>query len=141
MANSKPATNKTVPTGDDVAAFVSSIADDTRRGEAQLLIDVMAKVTGEPPVMWGSSIVGFGQQHLTYASGRELDNFKVGFAPRKAQSVLYLTGGLDQYEDLLPRLGKYSTGKACLYLKAVADAEPAALHELIERSYRTSLDE
>ena len=131
------ATNKTVPTSEDVAAFVSAIPDDSRRGEAQLLIDVMTDVTGEPPVMWGSSIVGFGQQHLKYASGRELDNFKVGFAPRKAQSVLYLSGGLDQYDDLLPRLGKYSTGKACLYLKAVADAEPAALRRLIERSYNT----
>jgi len=129
------ATNKTVPTPDDVAAFVLSIPDDTRRDEAQLLIDVMTEVTGEPPVMWGSSIVGFGQVHLTYASGRELDNFKVGFAPRKAQSVLYLSGGLDQYDDLLPRLGKYSTGKACLYLKSVADAEPAALRELVERSF------
>ena len=128
------ATNKTVPTLDDVAAFVLSISDDTRRIEAQLLIDVMSEVSGEPPVMWGSSIVGFGNQHLKYASGRELDNFKVGFAPRKAQSVLYLSGGLDHYDDLLPRLGKYSTGKACLYLKAVADAEPAALRELISRS-------
>ena len=128
------ATNKTVPTPDDVAAFVLSIPDDTRRDEAQLLIDVMTEVTGEPPVMWGSSIVGFGQVHLTYASGRELQNFKVGFAPRKAQSVLYLSGGLDRYDDLLPRLGKYSTGKACLYLTAVADAEPAALREVVERS-------
>jgi len=129
------ATNKTVPTLDDVAAFVLSISDDTRRIEAQLLIDVMSEVSGEPPVMWGSSIVGFGNQHLKYASGRELDNFKVGFAPRKAQSVLYLSGGLDHYDDLLPRLGKYSTGKACLYLKAVADAEPAALREVVERSF------
>jgi len=129
------ATNKTVPTLDDVAAFVLSISDDTRRIEAQLLIDVMSEVSGEPPVMWGSSIVGFGNQHLKYASGRELDNFKVGFAPRKAQSVLYLSGGLDRYDDLLPRLGKYSTGKACLYLKAVADAEPAALREVVERSF------
>jgi hypothetical protein len=129
------ATNKTVPSSNDVAAFVSSIADQTRRAEAQLLIEAMTEVTGEPPAMWGTSIVGFGLEHLTYASGRELDNFKVGFAPRKAQSVLYLSGGLDQYRDLLPRLGKYTTGKACLYLKNVADAEPAALHELIERSY------
>ncbi|MET0866091.1 MAG: DUF1801 domain-containing protein [Nakamurella sp.] len=129
------ATNKTVPTDDDVAAFVSSIADETRRAEAQLLIGVMTDATGESPTMWGSSIVGFGRQHLTYASGRELDNFKVGFAPRKAQSVLYLSGGLDLYDDLLPRLGKYSTGKSCLYLKAVGTAEPEALHQLIERSY------
>jgi len=109
-------TNQTVPTGDDVAAFVESIADETRRGEARLLIEVMRDVTGQQPVLWGTSIVGFGQQHLTYASGRELDYFRIGFAPRKAQSVLYLGGGVDRYQDILPRLGKYSTGKGCLYL-------------------------
>jgi hypothetical protein len=129
-------TNQTVPTGDDVTAFVDSIADDTRRGEARLLIEVMRDVTGEPPALWGTSIVGFGQQHLTYASGRELDYFRVGFAPRKAQTVLYPAGGVEKYQDILPRLGKYSTGKGCLYLKKVADADPAALRELVERSYR-----
>lgn len=130
------AENKTAPTGDDVGAFVDAIADETRRGEAQLLIDVMRDVTGAPPVLWGTSIVGFGSQHLTYASGRELDNFRVGFAPRKAQSVLYLAGGVEEYQDILPRLGRYSTGKSCLYLKRVADADPAALRELVDRSYR-----
>ena len=129
-------TNQTVPTGDDVAAFVESIADETRRDEARLLIEVMQDVTGEQPVMWGPSIVGFGLQHLTYASGRELDNFRIGFAPRKAQTVLYPAGGVEKYQDILPRLGKYSTGKGCLYLKRVADAEPAALRELVGRSYR-----
>ncbi|MET0965441.1 MAG: DUF1801 domain-containing protein [Nakamurella sp.] len=129
------ATNKTVPSADDVATFVSSIADETRRAEAQLLLDVMTEVTGESPKMWGSSIIGFGQQHLKYASGKEQDYFKIGFAPRKAQSVLYLTDGVDQYQDLLPRLGKYSTGKSCLYLKSVKVAEPAALRELVERSF------
>ncbi len=130
------AENQTVPTGDDVTAFVDSIADDTRRGEARLLIEVMRDVTGQPPVLWGTSIVGFGQQHLTYASGRELDYFRIGFAPRKAQTVLYPAGGVDNYQDILPRLGKYSTGKGCLYLKKVTDADPAALRELVDRSYR-----
>ncbi len=133
-------TNQTVPTGDDVAAFVESIADETRRGEARLLIEVMRDVTGQQPVLWGTSIVGFGQQHLTYASGRELDYFRIGFAPRKAQSVLYLGGGVDRYQDILPRLGKYSTGKGCLYLKKVSDADPAALRELVDRSYRWAAD-
>ena len=84
--------NKTVPTGNDVAAFVESIADETRRAEARLLVEMMTDVTGQPAVMWGPSIIGFGTQHLTYASGRELDYFRVGFAPRKAQSVLYVGG-------------------------------------------------
>jgi hypothetical protein len=133
-------TNQTVPTGDDVGAFVQSIADETRRGEAQLLIEMMREVTGQQPAMWGPSIVGFGSQHLKYPSGRELDYFRVGFAPRKAQSVLYLGGGVDRYQDILPRLGKYSSGKGCLYLKKVADADRAALRELIDRSYRWAPD-
>ena len=99
------AQNQTVPTGDDVTAFVESIADETRRAEARLLIEVMQDVTGQQPAMWGSSIVGFGSQHLTYASGRELDYFRIGFAPRKAQTVLYPAGGFENYQDILPRLG------------------------------------
>lgn len=132
------ATNQTTPTGGDVTAFVASIENDQRRKDAELLITAMSEVTGQPPTMWGPAIVGFGTQHLTYASGRELDYFRIGFAPRKAQSVLYVNGGFEAYQDLLPRLGKNSTGKGCLYLKKVADADPAALRELIDRSYRWS---
>lgn len=135
------ATNQTVPTDGDVTAFVASIPDEIRRTEAELLISTMSQVTGEPATMWGSSIVGFGTLHLTYASGRELDNFRVGFAPRKAQSVLYVNGGFESYQDLLPQLGKYTTGKSCLYLKRVADADPEALRELIDRSYNWSPDD
>ena len=134
------AENKTVPSGQDVAAFVESIADETRRAEARLLIELMTDVTGQQPVLWGPSMVGFGSQHLTYASGRELDVFRVGFAPRKAQTVLYPAGGIEQYQDILPRLGRHSTGKSCLYLKKVADADPAALRELVDRSYRWAPD-
>ena len=129
-------TNQTIPTGDDVAGFVESIDSEVRQAEARLLIELMTEVTGEQPRMWGPSIVGFGSQHLTYASGRELDFFRVGFAPRKAQSVVYVSGGFDLYQDLLPRLGKHSIGKSCLYLKRVADADPNALRELVDRSYR-----
>ena len=128
------AANKTVPTDTDATAFVDSIADQTRRAEARLLVEVMTEVTGEPPVIWGSSIVGFGSRQLTYASGRELDFFRIGFAPRKAQTVVYVSGGFDTYRDLLGRLGPQSTGKGCLYLKRVADADPDALRELVARS-------
>lgn len=129
-------TNQTVPTGADVDAFVTSIVNDTRRAEARLLIAAMTETTGESPAMWGPSIIGFGTQHLSYASGRELDIFRVGFAPRKAQSVLYINGGFDAYADLLPRLGKHSVSKSCLYVKKVSDADPDALRALIDRSYR-----
>ena len=132
------AANQTVPTGADVAAFISTIDDEIRRTQAALLVELMSGVTGEPPAMWGTSIVGFGSRHEVYASGREVDSPRVAFAPRKAQSVLYLSGGFDRYQDLLPRLGRYSTGKACLYLKKVADADPGALREVVRRSYQWS---
>ena len=107
-----------------------------RQREARTLLTVMSDVTGEPPVMWGPSIVGFGQRHYRYESGREGDFFRVGFAPRKAQSVVYVSGDFADYADVLPRLGKYSTGKSCLYLKNVDDADPDALREVVGRSYR-----
>ena len=82
------------------------------------------------------AIVGFGAVHDRYASGREVDSPRVGFAPRKAQSVLYIRGGFDAYQDLLPRLGNHSTGKGCLYLKRVQDADREALRAVVDRSYR-----
>jgi len=128
--------NKTSSTDGDVGAFIDAVADDQRRHDAQLLLTMMQGATGQPPVMWGTSIVGFGSRHYHYTSGREGDVPAVSFSPRKAQSVLYLTGGLDEYKDLLARLGKYQTGKGCLYLKRVDRADAAILRELIDRSYR-----
>ena len=136
MVQNKTSQNKTRPTGHDVAAFIAAVADPTRREEARLLTDLMAEVTGEQPVLWGTSIVGFGSVHYRYASGREGDSPRVSFAPRKAQSVVYLRGGFDAYDDLLPRMGNHSIGKGCLYLKKVADADPEALRALVDRSYR-----
>ena len=136
VAQNRTNQNKTVPTGDDVAAFVAAIADPTRRAEAQLLTDLMAEVTGERPAMWGSAIVGFGSVHYRYASGREGDSPRVSFAPRKAQIVLYIRGGFGAYQDLLPRLGNHSVGKGCLYLKRVQDADLETLRALVDRSYR-----
>jgi len=136
VVQNKTSQNKTRPTGHDVAAFIAAVADPTRREEARLLTDLMAEVTGEQPVLWGTSIVGFGSVHYRYASGREGDSPRVSFAPRKAQSVVYLRGGFDAYDDLLPRMGNHSIGKGCLYLKKVADADPEALRALVDRSYR-----
>jgi hypothetical protein len=130
--------NKTAATDGDVGAFVRTIADEQRRGDAQLLVDLMREVTGQPPVLWGTSIIGFGSQHYRYPSGREGDTVAVGFSPRKAQTVLYLTGGMDLYEDLLTQLGQHTTGKGCLYLKRVNQADPRTLREIIDRAYRTA---
>ena len=128
--------NKTVANDGDVDAFVAGIEDDNRRTDAQTLLALMREVTGEAPTMWGSSIIGFGHQHLRYASGRGLDNFTIGFAPRKTNSVLYVSGGFDEYSDLLPQLGPHSTGKACLYVKRVADVDQDALRAIVDRSFR-----
>jgi Domain of unknown function (DU1801) len=130
--------NKTRPTGDDVEAFVGSIADEQRRRDAQALLALMAEVTGEPAVLWGSSIVGFGSVHYRYATGREGDVPAVSFAPRKAQTTLYLTGMLDDYAAELAAIGPHTTGKGCLYLKRVDAADPAALRAIVERSWRAA---
>jgi hypothetical protein len=130
--------NKTVATDGDVGAFLDGVADEQRRRDARLLVDVMREVTGQPAVLWGRAIIGFGSRHYRYASGREGDTVAVGFSPRKAQTVLYLTGALAEYGDLLARLGEHKTGGGCLYLKRVDRADAAALRDIIARSYRAA---
>jgi hypothetical protein len=132
------ASNKTAATDGDVDAFVQAIPDEQRKGDARLLVDLMREVTGQPPVLWGTSIIGFGSLHYRYPSGREGDTVAVGFSPRKAQTVLYLTGGMDLYEDLLTQLGQHKTGKGCLYLKRVDQADPEILRDIVDRAYRTA---
>jgi hypothetical protein len=132
--------NKTTATDGDVNAFVDGIADAQRQRDARLLVDLMREVTGQPPVMWGASIIGFGSRHYRYPSGREGDTVAIGFAPRKAETVLYLTGALEDYQDLVGRLGKHRTGKSCLYLKQVDQADPQALRDILARSYRTATE-
>ncbi|MET7421956.1 DUF1801 domain-containing protein [Dactylosporangium sp. NPDC005555] len=123
----------------DVETFVAGVADERRREEARHLVALMGAVTGQPAAMWGSAIIGFGSRHYRYESGREGDVALVSFSPRKAQTVLYLTGGIDVYQDLLDRLGPYTAGKGCLYLKRVADADDAVLREIVRRSYNMIL--
>lgn len=123
----------------DVEAFLASITDAARRADARAVCERMSRVTGQPPVMWGASIVGFGQRHLVYDSGRELDWMVVGFSPRKAATTLYLAGDLGDYADELGRLGKHTTGKGCLYIKKLVDVDESVLDELVARSYREAL--
>ena len=120
----------------DVGAFLAGIADERRREDAAAVCELMAAATGQPPVMWGSAIVGFGQRHLVYDSGREMDFLVVGFSPRKAATTLYLAGALDDYADELGRLGTHTTGKGCLYVKRLSDVDTDVLQELVARSYR-----
>ena len=122
----------------DVQGFVAGVADERRRRDAQALVELMGEVTGQPAVLWGTAIVGFGSRHYRYPSGREGDTAAVSFSPRAAHTVLYLTGGIEDYADLLDRLGPHRTGKGCLYLKQVEQVDPAALREIVARSYRAA---
>lgn len=127
--------NKTEPTGDDVEGFLAVNAGD-RIADCRVLIALMQEVTGEAARMWGPSIVGFGSYHYVYASGREGDSCLVGFAPRRAELSIYLTGiyfsdTKAKAEALLARLGKHRIGKACLYVKRLADIDLQVLRELI----------
>jgi len=131
------ASQKMLPTDEDVGAFIAAVADERRRADARELCDLLADWTGEPAVLWGTSLVGFGRYHYRYESGHEGTAPLVGFAPRKAGLVLYLVGGIeDRYPQLLERLGPHKTGRGCLYLKRLKDADRQALRELVERTVR-----
>jgi hypothetical protein len=128
------AENKTQPTTNSVPAFLEGCADEVRRADAKALAELMQKVTGNEPAMWGPSIVGFDSYHYTYESGRKGDMLIVGFSPRKAANVLYGTIGFDGAEALLAKLGKHTTGKGCLYIKKLADVDLTVLATLIEKA-------
>jgi hypothetical protein len=127
---------KTRPTDADVGAFLESVPDGQRREDAKTVCRLLQEVTGEQPVLWGTSIVGFGSVRLRYASGRELDWPVTGFSPRKAATTVYLMDGFEERSDLLARLGPHSTGKSCLYLKRLADVDLDVLRELVAESVR-----
>lgn len=126
---------KTKPHEGDVTAFLDGITDPQRQADAKAARDLIGQATGASPKMWGASIVGFGDYHYSYDSGREGDTFVVGFSPRKASLTLYLTDGFEKYRDLLARLGKHSTGKACLYITRMSDVDRDVLKEMVSRSY------
>lgn len=125
--------NKTKPTADDVPAFVAAIADAGQRADAETLITLLSRVSGEPPVLWGK-IVGFGHYHYRYASGREGDAPRIAFSPRKGQTVMYVMGGFPEHDALLARLGKIKSGQSCHYIKRLRDVDMAVLEELARAS-------
>jgi hypothetical protein len=120
---------KTRPTDASVPDFIAAVENPTRRADAEAICALMAEATGEPPVLWGPSIVGFGRYR-----GPTGDWPLVGFSPRKANLVLYIMPGFAEHADLLARLGRHRAGSSCLYLNRLADADPAVLRELIDRS-------
>lgn len=122
----------------ELQRFLESVPNERRRSDAMRLAELMAEVTGERGVLWGASIVGFGTHHYRYATGREGDTVRVGFAPRAANLVLYLAIPPDDDADLLERLGKHRRGKGCVYVTRLSDVDEDALRELIARSYERS---
>jgi hypothetical protein len=125
------AENKTKATNVSVASFIDALADQSRRADAKALVKLMQNAAGEKPKMWGPSIIGFGSYHYTYDSGREGDMPVVAFSPRKAATVLY---GLSDAKALLPKLGKHTRGRGCLYIKKLADVDQKVLEAMVVKS-------
>lgn len=126
---------KIKPSHDDVDAYLASIADPRRRGDALVLRDLMRRVTQVEPVLWTGSMVGFGRYHYRYASGREGDYLRTGFASRKSALTLYIMDGFKAHGELLERLGPHKRSVSCLYLKRLDDVDPAVLEALVAASW------
>lgn len=126
--------NKTQPTSTSIAEFIESLDDERRQTECNQLVDLMREESGQEPVLWGPAIIGFGQYHYRYESGREGDFMRVGFSPRKQNLSIYIIPGFKPYQAVLERLGKHKVGKSCLYIKRLEDVDISALRELVRQS-------
>ncbi len=134
MARRTQANNKTKPGTGNVDEYIAAVEHPGRREDALVLLNLMRKITGEAPKLWGPSIIGFGEYHYVYESGREGDSFLVGFAPRKANMVVYVMPGFGEYAGLLEELGKHKTGTSCLYLGRLSGVDMKVLERLIKKS-------
>ncbi len=119
-----------------VERFLNGISDEQKRQDCFTLLALMKQITRAEPKMWGSSIVGFGTYHYTYASGREGDWFLTGFSPRKQSLTLYIMAGFREFDEVLKKLGKHSTGKSCLYVKRLEDIHLPTLKKLVQQSVK-----
>ncbi len=128
--------NKTKETEASVDAYIGAVADANQRADAEKIRTLMERLSGEPAKLWGPSIIGFGSYHYKYDSGREGDMCRIGFSPRKGQTVLYLIDGFEGQPELMARLGKHKTGKSCLYVKRLSDIDETVLEELCVRSLK-----
>ena len=127
---------KTVKTDASVEDYLNTVENERKRGDSFAILELMKEVTGEEPVMWGPSIVGFGSYHYVYASGREGDWPVTGFAPRKQNLTLYITDGFKEYGTLLAKLGKHKIGKSCLYINKLEDVDIPTLKKLVKQSIK-----
>ena len=125
---------KTKKTKASVDKFLNSIKDEKKREDSYTILKLMKQITKEEPIMWGTSMVGFGSYHYKYASGREGDWFLSGFSPRKQNLTLYIMSGFSKNQNLLKKLGKHKTGKGCLYINKIEDIDIKVLKELIKQS-------
>ena len=130
MAELKTKENKA-----SVKKFLNSVKDEQKRQDSFKILEMMKKITKEDPKMWGPSIVGFGSYHYKYASGHEGDMCMAGFSPRKEALTIYILPGFEKYDSLMKKLGKYKTGKSCLYIKRLDDVDRNILEEIISTSY------
>lgn len=130
------AENKTRATRASVTEFIKSIEDKQKRADTRKVAAMMRKATGKRAKMWGSSIVGYGTYHYKYASGREGDFMTTGFSPRKQALTVYIIPGFKHFERLMSKLGKYKTGKSCLYIRRLSDVDEKVLERLIAESVK-----
>ena len=134
---------KTIPTSAAPEGFIAALDPSSKREEAGVLDALFRRVTGEEPTMWGGSIIGYGSYRTTYDSGRDVHWLRTGFSPRKAKHSIYLMGGYcddaqaARREELLEQLGKYKTGKSCLYINKLADVDMAILEQLVASDWDT----
>jgi hypothetical protein len=130
------ATLKTTVNDASVEDFINKVEDEVKRQDSRTLLKLFAKVTGEKPRMWGSSIIGFGSYHYKSEKSRQEGEWMLtGFSPRKQNLTLYVIPGFDDYQDLLSELGKHKTSVGCLYINKLADVELAVLEKLVKRSF------
>jgi Domain of unknown function (DU1801) len=129
---------KTKKNAASVEGFLNTIKDKQKRDDSFSILEMFTKATGEKPTMWGPSIVGFGNVHLKYDSGRELDWMKIAFSPRKQNLTLYVLCNSKEQNELLKKLGKHKTGQSCLYINKLSDVDPQVLKKIIERGYTGS---
>jgi hypothetical protein len=127
---------KTKVNDSSVENFLNEIRDEPKREDAFQILEMLKNVTKAEPKMWGTSIIGLGDYHYKYESGREGDYFLTGFSPRKQNLTLYILGGFDEHGELLDKLGKYTLGKGCLYIKKLDDVDTKVLRELVARSVK-----
>ena len=120
--------------GREVRDFIDGLEDERRRQESERLLEIFGRATGLEPELWARSMIGYGQYHYRYESGHEGDWFLTGFAPRKRALSIYIMPGFEPYQELLQRLGKHRTGKSCLYLTRLENADEDVLETLIGES-------